>query len=73
MKDAHWEHGYFPHGNCDIEGCVNKVAHRAFDDYTNEAVTIASRCEDHWNKDTQKKRLKKLKKTYERNHQIRKL
>lgn len=61
MPEAHWENGLFD-GKCDRENCLNRVTHRAFDDYTAEAVCLKSLCDEHWKKGTQKKWIKKIRK-----------
>jgi len=58
IKDYHWEHGNFD-GKCDV--CGGEVKHRLFDDYSADAIAMKSRCDEHYNKNTQKRALRRSK------------
>ncbi|MFA5130687.1 MAG: hypothetical protein WC477_07315 [Patescibacteria group bacterium] len=60
--EIHWEHANFSNGQCDISGCKNQVTHRLFDEYGADGLDLSSRCDEHYNKETQRKRLQRMRK-----------
>lgn len=59
FQNAYWEHANFLEGGCDV--CGKETTHRCFDEPGANGIAIRSRCGEHYNRDTQRKWLKNLK------------
>ncbi len=55
---THWEYGSF-NGKCEKENCKNEVKHRLFDQYGADGIDLKSLCHEHYNRNTQKRTLRR--------------
>lgn len=60
LQDAYWEHGLHPDVVCD--NCEQPAISVCFDEPGSFGIVLRARCTTHYNRDTQGKWLKNLKK-----------